>query len=420
MLTLTYEYKTKPTLEQIRVIEHTLDVCRKVWNFALRERKDWLNSRKCQVNACSLTSEYIIPASEPYPNYNSQAKLLTLAKEQYPELKTVNAQVLQQVLRKLETAFIDMKRKGMGFPRFKNRYRMRSFVYPQLGKSQFLRGNQIKLPQLGWLEYIKSREIPDRFVVKQARIVRKASGYFVMLTLEYDVNVPSPVPSGNPVGLDLGLDKFVATSNGVLIERPRFLQVLQCKLKLLQRRLKHKKKGSNNRHRLNRKIARLHQRIADTRKDWQFKLAHKLCDDAGMMFVEDIDFRTWAKGMLGKHTLDAGFGQFIEILKWVCWKRGVYFDKVNKDYTSQVCPQCNTYTGKKELKDRVHSCPECGYITHRDVAAAQVIRNRGISGLGRSLEENACGDGLTGTGNSLVKSRKSRKKGGEASLKSAS
>jgi putative transposase len=420
VLTLTYEYKTKPTLEQIRVIEHTLDVCRKVWNFALRERKDWLNSRKCQVNACSLTSEYIIPASEPYPNYNSQAKLLTLAKEQYPELKTVNAQVLQQVLRKLETAFIDMKRKGMGFPRFKNRYRMRSFVYPQLGKSQFLRGNQIKLPQLGWLEYIKSREIPDGFVVKQARIVRKASGYFVMLTLEYDVNVPSPVPSGNPVGLDLGLDKFVATSNGVLIERPRFLQVLQCKLKLLQRRLKHKKKGSNNRHRLNRKIARLHQRIADTRKDWQFKLAHKLCDDAGMMFVEDIDFRTWAKGMLGKHTLDAGFGQFIEILKWVCWKRGVYFDKVNKDYTSQVCPQCNTYTGKKELKDRVHSCPECGYITHRDVAAAQVIRNRGISGLGRSLEENACGDGLTGTGNSLVKSRKSRKKGGEASLKSAS
>jgi len=135
VLTLTYEYKAKPTLEQIRVIEHTLDVCRKVWNFALRERKDWLNSRKCQVQHCSLTSEYIVPADEPYPNYNSQAKSLTLAKEQYPELKTVNAQVLQQVLRKLETAFIDMKRRGMGFPRFKNRYRMRSFVYPQLGKS---------------------------------------------------------------------------------------------------------------------------------------------------------------------------------------------------------------------------------------------------------------------------------------------
>ena len=297
---------------------------------------------------------------------------------------------------------------------------MRSFVYPQLGKAQFLKGNQIKLPQLGWMEYVKSRKIPDGFAVKQARIVRKASGYFVLLTLECDVNVPEPVPSGYPVGLDLGLDKFVATSEGALIERPRFLASLHRKLTLLQRRLKHKQKGSNNRYKLNRKIARLHQRITDTRKDWHFKLAHKLCEDAGMLFVEDIDLRVWAKGMLGKHTLDAGFGQFVSILQWVCWKRGVYFNKVDKDYTSQVCPQCDTHTRKKELKDRVHSCPECGYTTHRDVAAAQVIRNRGISALGRSVDQIACGDGLTGTGNSLVKSQRSRNKGYEARLGPAS
>jgi putative transposase len=217
-------------------------------------------------------------------------------------------------------------------------------------------------------------------------------------------------------------------------------------LKLLQRRLKNKQKGSRNKHKLNRKIARLHQRISDTRKDWHFKLAHKLCDDVGMIFVEDIDFRVWAKGMFSKHILDAGFGQFVSILKWVCWKRGVYFEKVNKDYTSQVCPQCDAYTGKKELKDRVHSCPECGYTTSRDVAAAQVIRNRGetalqegfpragsaftegvpkaypkgINALGRSVEQNVCGDGLTGTGNSLVKSQRSRKKGGEARIHPAS
>lgn len=216
------------------------------------------------------------------------------------------------------------------------------------------------------------------------------------------------------------MDKFAATSDGELVERPRFLNTLHRKLKLLQRRLKNKKKGSNNRHKLNRKIARLHQRISDTRKDWHFKLAHRLCTDAGMMFVEDIDFRVWAKGMFCKHTLDAGFGQFVEILKWVCWKRGVYFNKVDKDYTSQVCPQCDTHTGKKELKHRTHSCLSCGYTTHRDVAAAQVIRNRGVNALGRSVEENACGDGLAGTGNRLVKSRRSKKNGGEARLKTAS
>ncbi|MEI2582283.1 RNA-guided endonuclease InsQ/TnpB family protein [Scytonema sp. PRP1] len=420
MLSLTYEYKAMPTNEQIQQIEHTLTVCRKVWNFALRERKDWLNSRKCPINACSIVSEYITPASAPYPNYYEQANSLTRAKAEFPELATVHSQVLQQVLRKLETAFVDMSRKKMGFPRFKNKYRMRSFVYPQLGKGQVLKGNQVKLPQLGWMEYVKSREIPDGFKLKQVRVVRKASGYFLMFTLECNVNVPDTVASRHPRGIDLGLDKFAATSDGELIERPRFLNTLHRKLKLLQRRLRNKKKGSNNRHKLNRKIARLHQRMEDTRKDWHFKLAHKLCNDAGMVFVEEIDFRTWAKGMLGKHTLDAGFGQFVEILKWVCWKRGVYFAKVDKDYTSQVCPQCDTHTGKKELKDRLHVCQSCGYTTHRDVAAAQVIRNRGVNALGRSVLENACGDGLAGTGNRLVKSRRSKKNGGEARLKTAS
>jgi putative transposase len=188
-------------------------------------------------------------------------------------------------------------------------------VYPQLGKGKLLRGSQIKLPQLGWLEYVKSREIPDGFVVKQVRIVRKASGYFVMMTLESESVVPDVLPHGHPVGIDLGLDKFVATSEGLVVDRPRFLSSLHRSLQLLQRRLKHKEKGSNNRHKLNRKIARLHQRISDTRKDWHFKLAHKLCDGAGMIFVEDIDFRVCAKGMFSKHTLDAGFGQFINILQ---------------------------------------------------------------------------------------------------------
>jgi putative transposase len=116
VLNLTYEFKAIPTTEQIQLIEHTLTVCRKVWNFALRERKDWLNSRKCQINACSIRSEYVIPAYAPYPNYHEQCKSLTRAKANFPELSTVNAQALQQVLKKLEAAFVDMKRKGMGFP----------------------------------------------------------------------------------------------------------------------------------------------------------------------------------------------------------------------------------------------------------------------------------------------------------------
>jgi len=95
-----------------------------------------------------------------------------------------------------------------------------------------LRGNQIKLSQIGPMEYVKSREIPDGFVIKQVRVVRKASGYFLMFTLEFNIKVPDIIPGGHPVGLDLGLDKFVATSEGSLIERPRFFQTLYRKLKL--------------------------------------------------------------------------------------------------------------------------------------------------------------------------------------------
>nr|WP_293092530.1 RNA-guided endonuclease TnpB family protein [Okeania sp. SIO2F4] len=177
-----------------------------------------------------------------------------------------------------------------------------------------------------------------------------------------------------------------------------YLQETLEKLILLQRRLKNKKKGSKNRHKLNQKISRLHQRISDIRKDWHFKLAHHLCVQGQSIFLEDIDFRSWGRGMLSKHSLDAGFGQFVTILKWVAWKRDVFVAEVDKNFTSQICPNCGFHTGKKTLDLREHNCPECGYKTHRDVAAAQVVRNRGVkeNALGHSVLENACGDGLTG------------------------
>ena len=105
MLNLSYEYKLSTTKIQIEQIEHTLGVCRSIWNFALRERMDWSNSRKSRINSCSIQREYIIPADTPYPNYHVQAKALTKARKENPTLASVNAQVEQQVLRTLERAF---------------------------------------------------------------------------------------------------------------------------------------------------------------------------------------------------------------------------------------------------------------------------------------------------------------------------
>ena len=139
-----------------------------------------------------------------------------------------------------------------------------------------------------------------------------------------------------------------------------------------------------------------------------------------MIFVEDINFGSWQRGMLSSSSAEAAFGQFVNILQWVCWKTDTYFAKVDKNGTSQTCPNCGGLTGKKTLDVRVHNCFDCGYTTTRDVAAAQEIRNRGVNAmqrglggfpherlhqdaLGHSVLENVCGLDATGSiGNGIL------------------
>ena len=112
MLNLTYNYKLQPTAKQIEIIDHNLNVCKSVWNYALYIRKLWYSSRSCEINKCSLRSEYIVEPFD-YPNYHFQSSELTKAKKTNPFLKSGNAQAMQQTLRKLDRAFNDMKSKGM-------------------------------------------------------------------------------------------------------------------------------------------------------------------------------------------------------------------------------------------------------------------------------------------------------------------
>ncbi len=398
MLTITHEYQIKPNRQQEAEMLSWLETCRKVYNYALSERKAWVESRKCAVNACSLRHEYIMPADAPRPTFASQCKSLAFSKKTIPELALPHTHVLQQVLRALEAAFVAMWERGHGFPRFKKRGRMRSFLFPQMGvnpiqgnktavsgKNQSPRNCLLKLPKLGVVKMRLSRAIPEGFELKQLRVVKRASGWYAMLILQMDVKVPERMPHGEPVGIDLGLLSFLATSTGETIARPRFFVDLQGQLKLLQRRLKHKKKGSKNWQKLQVRIARLHEHISNTRKDFHFKTAHHLCNSAGMIFAEDLNIKGLARGMLGKHCLDAAWGQFLNILKWVCWKRDVYFAQVDHRGTNQSCPQCLTVTGFKELSERIHQCPACGYQTDRDVAAAQVVLARGVSAVGHTV-----------------------------------
>ncbi|MDJ0746434.1 MAG: transposase [Xenococcaceae cyanobacterium MO_167.B27] len=394
MITFTYRYKIKPTKQQIRKFDQYLDICRSVYNFAHGERKAWLESRKSRIDRCSIVSEYIIPADATFPSYKNQAKALTEAKKKFPHLKLVNAQALQQVLKRLDKAWSDFfKIPERGFPRFRSKNRFRSFIFPQLLKN-CLDNGRVKLPSIGWIKIRQSRPYPMGFTPKQFQVVRRASGYYLMIVFQSTETVPDPIPGKISLGVDAGIENFIGLSNGKLIKSPRFLRNQLKKLRRLQRQLKNKIKGSNNWLKSVNKIALFHEKVANTRTDWLLKLAHHLCSQADNIFVEDINFNSWSKGLFRKQSLDSGIGSFInQILPFVAWKRGKYFEKVNKDFSSQECPVCRLYTGKKLLHQRIHECQYCNTVLPRDVAASLVIEQRGRIAVGQPVSNQiACGE----------------------------
>ena len=248
----------------------------------------------------------------------------------------------------------------------------------------------------------KSREYPTGFEPKQLRIVRKATGYFAQIIFVSHESVPDILPGETSLGLDVGISSFVASSRGELIKTPEFVDRAARKLQSLQRRLKNKIKGSANWLKLQKKIAQLHFKVANRREDWLYKLAHHFCSITDNIFVlkdtashiEDINFKSWQKGLFGKQVGNSAIGKFInQILPFIAWKTGVYYQKVDKDFTSQECPSCRLSTGKKSLNQRVHNCQYCGATLDRDVAAAKVIESRGKVAVGQPVEsKSTCGD----------------------------
>ena len=324
-------------------------------------------------------------AEYPFPGYHQQQNNLPSAKKVFPRLAAVPSQVLQTNIRRLHDAWDFFQERGYGFPRFKKYGQMKSILFPQF-KTNPITGGHLNLPKLGKVQTKLHRPIPDGFTVKQVRVVKKAMGWFVVISISSDIEIPQPLPHGHYLGVDVGLLSYLATSDGFVEPRRKFFKTEHRRLKVLQRRLSKKKHRSANYEKARIKVEKQHNHIAFKRKDYQFKLAHKLCDMADSIFVEDIDFRIMAKGFLGKHTIDAAFGQFRSILKYVGWMRGKFVAEVDHKGSSQTCPNCRIEV-RKELGDRIHSCPECLYQVDRDIASAQELCNRGQETYPGTLEK---------------------------------
>lgn len=390
-----------------------LNLLRWQYNWLLADRFDWWEMNRTPVNACPLVASIAEPREQP--EYYAQKRRLVQLKRERPWYKEVHSQVLQDMVKRVKLAFDrfikgDSNGKHSGKPRFKGKHRYRTFTYTQ-AKGDWINGNFINLPKIGKVRFIKHRPLPEGFSIKTASISLKADGWYVTLSME-DKSVPDwpqvdiePTES-NSIGVDAGLEYFIACSDGETKVPPKFYRQSEDQLKKLQSKRDLKKKGSKPRRKLNHRIAKLHQKIARQRRQWHLETANELIDQAEVIFVEDIRIANLsrknkpkkakdgtylpngqsAKSGLNKSFADAGIGGFLnDILPYKAAKAGRKVVKVNPSGTSQHCAICQKRVPKK-LSDRWHNCPHCGASMPRDINSAILIKK---VGLGKASLKNA-------------------------------
>lgn len=423
---LSYQYRIKPTTEQKLKLNHIRRLSQYLYNKMLGERLSWWASNRCYVNACPLV-DYVdscpLVDFEPLtlrdnPTYYDQKRLLPLLKQdlilvewsgELLDLSEPYSQVMQDVVKRVDLAMQryikgDKDGKRSGKPRFKSEATYKSFTYTQV-LPNWLKGKYINLTKIGNVEIILHRTIPEGFTVKTCIVSKKADGWYITLTLE-DKRVPELTPDEivanweNSTGLDAVLHEntFLATSNGDLITARKAYRTNQAKLQKVSSKKSSKRKGSRSRRKLAKQSARIHQRIARSRKDHHYNTSHTLAKTGKrVFFVEDLALKNLtkrnkplrddkgnylpngqsSKSGLNKSFQDAGFGQFVDILTHIVAKTGGQVVKVKPNYTSQICCCCDNLV-EKELSDRIHRCEKCSVVLDRDINAAINIKRVGL------------------------------------------
>ena len=395
---ITYQYRIKPTKQQIEIIEDTIEKLRYQYNYLLADRFNWWEQNRCYVNSCPLVCH--LPKLINKPNYHSQQSSLPKLKNSRPWYKTIHSQVLQDCVKRVEKTFdrwlaCDSKGNRSGRPRFKGRGRYRIYTYTQFKHHNFS-GKSIKLSKLGDVKVIYHRVIPDGFTIKRVSVTRKADGYYISLFLE-DNTVPVSKfyynektiqsPISKVVGVDVGLKDFAVCSDGKRIQIPQFYRKAESKLKWAQRKLSRTKKGSKRRRKAINFLGRKHKKVADCRKNFHNKAASYLLSCFNVVVVEKLNVKGLAKSKLAKSIHDAGWATFINILENKAAKAGLLIVKVDARNTSKTCSNCS-HIQDMPLSERVYSCPSCKTQMCRDKNAALNIKARGTQALVKNAQSN--------------------------------
>lgn len=366
---LTYKFRLYPSKSQTTKLEMTLGLCRELYNSALQERRDaWKLNR---INISNFDQEKQLP------------EIKTIRED----LNLVYSQVLQDVLKRVDRSFQNffnrVKRKEKaGFPRFQGKSRYNSFTFKQSGFS--LENEKLNLSKIGKVKIKLHRNIVGK--VKTLTISRDSCGkWFVCFVVETTQEILEP--TNKVIGIDVGVAAFATLSDGVEIDNPRFFKTNEKRLATAQRRLSKQAKGTKERYKKRKIVAKIHSRIKNRRVNFAHQVSRFLVNSYDRIFFESLNIKGMMKNhCLAKEICDTAWNQLLNFSIYKAENAGRTVRAVNPRNTSQMCSQCGELV-KKDLSVRIHHCLNCGLEICRDLNAARNILRIGLDSLGnQSLE----------------------------------
>ena len=363
----TYQYRIYPTFKQSKILYAWLEALRNLYNQGLSWRKDVYNKTGKTIN------------------WVTQANALPELKQASPFWSSIHSDVLQDTLRRLDKAYQAFFRRVQageepGFPRFKGEGRYRSMTFSHLSKKLIRnirkRTARIVVPKIGHVAICYHRPLPDG-KIKHLTIQRKASGWYANIAVEIPDVLEVEVKT--TIGIDVGIESFLTTSDGDKVHNPQYFRESEKQLTKAQRILSRREKGSTRYKEQRAHVAKIHEHIANQRRDFHFKTAHYLFAQYEEVAVEDLKIGNMVKNHhLAKSISDAAWGNFRLILQSKAANAGKQLTKVDPKYTSQRCSGCDSIV-PKSLSVRVHDCPDCGLVLDRDHNAAINIKKAAVA-----------------------------------------
>lgn len=370
----SYKYRIYPNKEQQTLINKTFGCVRFVYNQMLAERKSIYE--KYKDNKEELKNQKL-PTPAKY-------------KTEFEWLKEVDSYALCNAQMNLQTAYSNFFRdKKIGFPKFKSKKNDRkSYTTNRNEKTNNIRfeNNKFRLPKLGLIKIVLHRQIPQNYIINSCTVSKTPTGkYYVSISVEYEEEITPIQPSKDRVlGLDMDMKNLYTDSQGIRAEYPRYYRQMLEKLEKEQRKLSKRKKGGKNRNKQKIKVARLHEKVANQRKDFLHKLSKQLSDNYEAIAIEDLNMKAMSQLLnLGKSVMDNSWGMFTTFLQYKLGNQGKQLVKIDKWYpSSKTCNDCGYINKELTLADREWICPSCGSIIDRDYNAAKNIKNEGCRILG--------------------------------------